>query len=149
MADSDHHFSLAGRGAVGREKRFGMFRLTSVIAFVALAIWLFMDGQHSRLPYDSTPRWILETPGWFLGSAALGLAVLAAVLPAETIGTIILRVLAAKARVKLSQGGRGLGHHGITELGLSNDSNAEGNANQTGFETLRALSQNKHEDQEE
>lgn len=139
MAAADRNFSsLTGQRAVGQKKRFGVFRLTSVIALVATAIWFFMGGPNSRLPYDRTPDWLLETPSWILGSAALGLAVLAAVLPAEKIEDLIFDFLGAKEGREAD--GRGLGHHGITELGLSSYSNAEKHVERKRSKTQRSLS---------
>ena len=73
---------------------FSVFRVICVLGLVAIAIWLFMGGHHSATSaYDGTPSWLFETPSWILGTVSLALAVLAAVLSAETIEDIVARLL--------------------------------------------------------
>jgi hypothetical protein len=75
-----------------------VLRVTITIGLVLAAIWMFLEGREFSGPAHELPTWLVGVPPWVLGFIFLVVALIAAVVPTETVEELVERLLSPRSR---------------------------------------------------
>jgi hypothetical protein len=73
-----------------------MFRVTITAGLILASIWMFAEGNEFSGPVHEIPDWLVGIPPWVLGVLGLVGAVVAALVPAETVEELVERLLSRR-----------------------------------------------------